>query len=98
MYILGEYEQMEQKRAEYTELLNRLLAELNALSDIAASLRIPWEGDACKAYIIRLNADALIISGILKRLNEAGQLLGAAINEYQRNESEISELIEAMVI
>lgn len=98
MHILGEYEQMERKRTEYMELLIRLETEINALSEVASSLRIPWEGDACKAYIIRLNADALIISGIMKRLYDAGELLGEAIDEYQRNEREISELIEAMVI
>lgn len=96
MYILGEYGQMEQKRAEYMMLLSRLSTEINALSDIVASLRIPWEGEAYKAYIVRLNADALIISGILKRLNDAGELLGAAINEYQKNEREIAELIESL--
>lgn len=95
-YILGEYERMEQKRAEYMELFGRLESEINALARIAAALKIPWEGSANKAYIIRFNADFIYFKDVLQKLYMLGRILGEAINEYQGNERSIAELIETM--
>lgn len=93
MHILSEYDRMESKRIRYMELFTRLEKEINELFDTASNLRIPWEGSAAKTYIIRVNTDALIISEILKSLHFAGEVLGMAISEYQRNEGEIAQLI-----
>lgn len=95
-YILSEYERMENKRCEYMELFIMLESEINGLAEIASELNIPWEGDANKAYIIRFNADFLIFKEILNRFYLAGEILGEAIKEYQKNEGEIAGMIDAL--
>lgn len=96
MYILGEYDLMEKKRVRYLELYKLLEKEINSIFEVAAKLGIPWEGEAFKAYIVRLNADSLWLMEAMKRIYGAGAALDIAISNYQKNENEIAQLIGGM--
>ena len=96
MYILSEYDLMERRRVHYLELYKRLENEVNLFFKETLKLHIPWEGEAAKAYIVRLNADALWLMGAMKRIHDAGSFLEIAISEYQKSEDEIAQLIGGM--
>ena len=93
MYLLSEYTQMKQKLETYMELYTQVCDRIDQLKDVARSLSIPWEGEANRQYLVRLETDFLEIDRILARMCEAGELLFEVIGKYQKTEGVIAQLI-----
>ena len=93
MYLLSEYEQMNEKQETYMERYTQLAEQIETLKKMARALSLPWEGEANRQYLVRLETDLIEIVCILDRLYKAGELLHEAIVKYQKTEGVIAELI-----
>ena len=93
MYLFSEYEAMHQKQIRFTQLYGQLCDAVEDVKKMAAALSLPWEGEANKRYLVRLQADLLTITQIMDRLHAATQLLEEAIAEYQKTEAIVAAVI-----
>ena len=93
MYLFSEYEAMHQKQIRFDELYLQLCEEIEGVRKMAQALSLPWEGEANKRYLIRLQADLLTIQKIMERLFAASQMLSEAIMEYQKTEAVVAAVI-----
>ena len=93
MYLFSEYEAMRQKQIRFAQLYAELCDALEDVKKMALALSLPWEGEANKRYLIRLQADLLTATQIMERLFAASQMLKEAIGEYQKTEAVVASVI-----
>ena len=75
------------------ELYVQVGEQVEALKKMARALSLPWEGEANRQYLLRLETDLIEIMQILDRLYRAGELLHDAIVNYQKTEGVIADII-----
>ena len=93
MYLFSEYEAMHQKQIRFRELYLQLCDEIDRVRKMAQALSLPWEGEANKRYLVRLQTDLLTIQKIMEKLLAASQMLSEAIVEYQKTEAVVAAVI-----
>ena len=59
MDLICEYAQMNQKQQRFSDLYAQLCEQFEEVKKTAQALRLPWEGEANKQYLIRLETDLL---------------------------------------
>lgn len=96
MDLVCEYEQMYQKQQRFTDLYGQLCEQFERIRKTAEALKLPWEGEANRQYLIRLESDLLKTVKTLDRLFLASEHLKESIAEYQKTEGLIRELIEGL--
>lgn len=96
MQYLCEYKGMQQESVSLQERFERLRIQIDRLKEAATNLQIPWEGEANKHYVLRLQSDFSEAERILRRMESTIQLLAAATEDYQKTEHMIHQLIGGM--
>ena len=98
MRYLREYGKMKENAERMDALYRMLCAKADLLDESARTLRLPWEGQANKQYLLRLEIDLLDLERYLLRIGQAVQLFGEAIAEYQKTESVVEQMIAGLPI
>lgn len=96
MQYLCEYKGMQEGSISLQERFECLCAQLGNLRETVTNLQIPWEGDANKYYVLRLQSDFSEAERILDRVESAVRLLTMATEDYQKTEHMVSQLIGGM--
>ena len=96
MFCLNEYEQMRNAYRSFDNVCTELCSTFEVLKESAGHLHIPWEGEANRIYLLRLNADLLECDRVLQKMLQAKELLRVTIEEYQKTEGVISQMIGGM--
>lgn len=84
----------------YVEALNtKAITETNTLittgiTDIKASLRSGWQGDACEAYIVKLEESGVQLSEALNKMKELFEATLAVQEEtYEKQDQSMAQSI-----
>ncbi len=93
MFLYSEYVEMKQKQEQFASLYLRLGEQVELIVKTARALSLPWEGEANKLYLLRLQADLIRIEKIMGRIFMAAEMLKEAIGEYQKTEGVVAEVI-----
>ena len=96
MHLFSEYGEMNQKQIRLSQLYTLLGEQITILKKTASALALPWEGEANKTYLLRLEADFLRTEKTMDLLLQALILLKMAIEEYQKTENVIAQIIGDM--
>ncbi len=78
------------------ELYLRIYDEISALTDIALSLDIFWDGDANAAFMGSCGADLAEIGVVVKHAGETIRKCDRALEMYLQNEKEVKLMIGEM--
>lgn len=93
MDYLNEYTGMQNCSSKLSEQYQKLYDTVSKLKDTVLNMQIPWEGEANKAYVIRLRMDFTEAEKILEHVASAVTVLSEATDAYQKTEHMVGQLI-----
>ncbi len=93
MFLFSEYVEMKNKQEQFSALYLQLAEQIEVIVKTVRALSIPWEGEANRRYLMRLEADLIRIENIMGRLYFASDMLREMIAQYQKTEGVIAEMI-----
>lgn len=98
MYCLREYDQMKGVYERFNALYRGMCNAINEVEDHFRGMKIPWEGEANRMYLLRMEADFLEIERVMARIYKAKDFLREAIEGYQKTENLIEQRIGGLSI
>lgn len=87
MYCLREYDQMKCVYERFNTLYRSMCNAINEIEERFRGMKIPWEGEANRMYLLRMEADFLEIERVMARIYLAKDCLREAIEGYQKTEN-----------